>query len=167
MELLGYAQPCTAHPGETVEVKVSTTQPEFTAEVVRLGADHQPAASPAVRGRFPGQQHDLVGGSYFIAALGEPLPGPAGHAATLWFCPTRLLAEQCLMAGWSGDDGWELGIGADHRVSLTRQPAAGEPRRTAVPISSGPSTAARRYSANGISAAATTTSPRASKPVFE
>ena len=93
MELLGYAQPCTAHPGETVEVKVSTTQPEFTAEVVRLGADHQPAASPAVRGRFPGQHHDLVGGSYFTAALGEPLPGPAGHAATLWFCPTRLLGR--------------------------------------------------------------------------
>jgi len=134
MELLGYAQPCTAHPGETVEVKVSTTQPEFTAEVVRLGADHQPAASPAVRGRFPGQHHDLVGGSYFTAALGEPLPGPAGHAATLWFHPTRLPAAQCLMAGWSGDDGWELGIGADQRVSLTRQPAAGEPRS----VSAGP-----------------------------
>jgi N,N-dimethylformamidase len=134
MELLGYAQPCTAHLGETVEVKVSTTQPEFTAEVVRLGADHQPAASPAVRGRFPGQHHDLVGGSYFTATLGEPLPGPAGHAATLWFHPTRLLAAQCLMAGWSGDDGWELGIGADQRVSLTRQPAAGEPRS----VSAGP-----------------------------
>ena len=30
MELLGYAQPCVAHAGEVVEVKVSTGQPGFT-----------------------------------------------------------------------------------------------------------------------------------------
>ena len=35
------------------------------------------------------------------------------------------------------------------------------------PISSGPSTAARRYSANGISAASPTNSAKMSKPVFE
>jgi N,N-dimethylformamidase len=134
MELLGYAQPCAAHSGETVEVKVSTTQPEFTAEVVRLGATSRPAASPAVGGRFPGQHQDLLGGSYLVAELGGPLPGPAGHTATLWFCPTGLSGPQCLLAGWSGDDGWELGIGADRRVSLTRRPAAGEPRR----VSAGP-----------------------------
>jgi N,N-dimethylformamidase len=134
MELLGYAQPCVAHPGETVEVKVSTTQPEFTAEVIRLGATSQPAASPAIGGRFPGQHQDLVGGSYFVAELGEPLPGPAGHTATLWFCPTLLSAPQCLMAGWSGDDGWELGIGADRRVSLNRHPTANQPRS----VSAGP-----------------------------
>ncbi len=37
MQLLGYTQPLVAHAGETVEVKVSTTLPGFTAEAVRLG----------------------------------------------------------------------------------------------------------------------------------
>ena len=126
MELVGYAQPCVAHPGETVDIKVSSTLPEFTAEVVRLGLETRPAVPPVV-GRFPGRHQELVGGSYLLAELDADEPGAAGHTAVLWFCPTWLGGAQCLMAGQAGDrdDGWELGIGADQRVSLTRQPAVG------------------------------------------
>ena len=68
MELVGYAQPCVAHPGDTVDVKVSSTLPEFTAEVVRLGLETRPAVPP-VDGRFPGRYQELVSGSYLLAEL--------------------------------------------------------------------------------------------------
>jgi hypothetical protein len=77
VELLGYAQPCIAHPGQTVEVKVSTTQPGFTAEVIRLGLTEEPIAS---YGSFPGRHQELTGGSYLTAKI-QPAP-LAGHSVS-------------------------------------------------------------------------------------
>ena len=135
VELLGYAQPCVVHPGGTVDVKVSCAWPEFTADVIRLGAD--PQAPPEMTlGRFPGRRQDLVGGSYFIADLGEQVPGPAGHTVTLWFRPALLTAAQCLIAGLGAGGGWELGIGADRRVGAVRLGADGQP--AGPPVSAGP-----------------------------
>jgi len=136
VELVGYAQPCVAHPGDTVDVKVSSTLPEFTAEVVRLGLETRPAVPP-VDGRFPGRHQELVSGSYLLAELDGDQPGAAGHTAVLWFCPTCLGGTQCLMAGQAGDTdgGWELGVGEDHRVSVTWSPGPDSPSRG---ISAGP-----------------------------
>ena len=117
VELVGYAQPCVAHPGGTVDVKVSSTLPEFTAEVVRLGLQAEPAAPP-VGGRFPGRYQELLSGSYLVADLSGEEPATAGQTAALWFCPTWLPGPQCLMAGQARDGGWELGIGEDHRVRV-------------------------------------------------
>ena len=128
MELVGYAQPCVAHPGGTVDVKVSSTAPEFTAEVVRLGLQAEPAAPP-VGGRFPGRYQELLSGSYLVADLSEEEPATAGQTATLWFCPTWLPGPQCLMAGQARDGGWELGIGEDHRVSVAVRAASDAPPR--------------------------------------
>ena len=115
MELVGYAQPCVAYPGGTVDVKVSSTLPEVSAEVVRLGLQAEPAVPP-VSGRFPGQYQGLRSGSYLVAGLDGVEPATAGQTATLWFCPSWLSGPQCLMAGQACDGGWELGIGEDCRV---------------------------------------------------
>ena len=71
--LPGYAQPCVAHAGEFVEVKVSTTQPGFTAEVVRLGLTAGLGRAAGRRRHPPGRRQELVSGSYLIASLGESL----------------------------------------------------------------------------------------------
>ena len=134
MELIGYAQPCVAHPGDTVDVKVSTSLPEFTAEVVRLGVETRPAVPP-VAGRFPGRYQELASGSYLLADVTGAGPATAGHTAALWFCPTWLPGPQCLMAGQAPEGGWELGIGADHRVSAAVWPGSDAPARA---ISAGP-----------------------------
>ena len=126
MELVGYAQPCVAYPGGTVDVKVSSTLPEFTAEVVRLGQQAEPAVPP-VGGRFPGRYQELLSGSYLVADLTGAEPATAGQTATLWFCPTWLSGTQCLMAGQGRDGGWELGIGEDHRVSVAVRAAPDAP----------------------------------------
>ena len=128
MELVGYAQPCVAYPGGTVDVKVSSTLPEFTAEVVRLGLQAQPAAPP-VGGRFPGRYQELLSGSYLVADLSGAKPATAGQTATLWLCPTWLSGPQCLMAEQARDGGWELGIGEDRRVRLAVRAASGAPSR--------------------------------------
>jgi N,N-dimethylformamidase len=133
VELLGYVQPCVAHPGGTVDVKVSCAWPEFTADVIRLGPDAGPPAPEMTLGAFPGRRQDLVGGSYFIAELGEDVPGPDGHTVTLWFRPALLDAPQCLAAGLSAGGGWELRIGEDRRVGAIGLGAGGEPAGRPVP----------------------------------
>ena len=78
-----------AHAGEFVEVKVSTTQPGFTAEVVRLGLTVRPAVPQVADGHFPGRRQELVSGSYLIASLGET-PSGDEHSVQFWFFPTLL-----------------------------------------------------------------------------
>ncbi len=129
MELLGYAQPCIAHAGETVEVKVSTTLPGFTAEVVRLGLSARPAVPQVVDGYFPGRHQELLSGSYLVAELGDAPTG--GQTVQFWFFPTLLTGRQCLMAGFAADGGWEIAVGADRRLSAARLSGSGEVLRSA------------------------------------
>jgi N,N-dimethylformamidase len=135
MELLGYAQPFVAHPGQTVAVKVSTTLAEFTAEVVRLDRAGQPARPQPASGRYPGRRQDLVSGSYLIAEPGAGAPGGGGGTIQLWFCPTLLSGPQCLMSGHGPDGGWELMTGADGRLAIVRRSASGA---AAASLSAGP-----------------------------
>ena len=125
MELLGYAQPCVAHAGDTVEVKVSTSQPGFTAEVVRLGLTTGPAVPQVVDGRFPGRRQELSSGSYLIASLGEEIGGRE-HSVQFWFFPTLLAGRQCLMAGFGAGGGWEVAVGEEGRLSFARLSATGD-----------------------------------------
>jgi N,N-dimethylformamidase beta subunit-like protein/concanavalin A-like lectin/glucanase superfamily protein len=141
LELLGYAQPCVAHAGETVEVKVSTTQAGFTAEVVRLGLTVRPAVPQVADGHFPGRRQELVPGSYLIASLGEAIDGRE-HSVQFWFFPTRLAGRQCLMAGFGADGGWEVAVGDDGRLSFARLSATGDVLDS---VSSGPPLRERRW----------------------
>jgi N,N-dimethylformamidase len=144
VELLGYAQPCVAHAGDTVEVKVSTTQPGFTAEVVRLGLTAGPAVPQVAGGHFPGRQQELVSGSYLIASPGEPGAAPGGgeHSVQFWFFPTLLAGRQCLMAGFGADGGWEVAVGEEGRLSFARLSAAGDVLDS---VSAGPPLRPRRW----------------------
>lgn len=130
MELLGYAQPFVAHPGETVEVKVSTTLPGFTAEAVRLGLSVRPAEPSPVGGHYPGRHQELVSGSYLAAGL-DSAPLAAGHSVQFWFYPTLLTGRRTLMAGFGPGGGWEVAVGADRRLTATRLGEDGDVLRDA------------------------------------
>jgi N,N-dimethylformamidase len=144
VELLGYVQPCVAHAGETVEVKVSTTQARFTAEVIRLGLTQEPAVPQVVSGSYPGRAQELVSGSYLAASLpGFPgSGGSAGYSVQFWFLPTLLAGRQCLMAGFGADGGWEVAVGEDRRVSVARLSGAGDVQAS---VSGGPVLQAGRW----------------------
>jgi N,N-dimethylformamidase len=141
VELLGYAQPCVACAGDTVEVKVSTTQPGFTAEVVRLGLTVRPAVPQVADGHFPGRRQELVSGSYLIASLGESLAGDE-HSVQFWFFATLLAGRQCLMAGSGADGGWEVAVGDENRLSFARLSVTGDVLDS---VSAGPVLEARRW----------------------
>jgi N,N-dimethylformamidase len=122
VELLGYAQPCVAHAGDTVEVKVSTTLPGFTAEVVRLGLAQDPVVP---LGSFPGRSQELFSGSYLIAELDDE-PSSVGQTVQFWFYSTLVAGRQCLMAGFAASGGWEIAIAEEGRLSVARLSASGE-----------------------------------------
>jgi N,N-dimethylformamidase len=126
VELLGYAQPCVARAGQVVEVKVSTTQPEFTAEVVRIGLATSAVTPAPVAGSFPGREQELRSGSYLRADLGGPLREGGAFSVQFWFFPTRPGERQCLMAGFGADGGWEVGLSAERRLCVARLSAAGD-----------------------------------------
>ena len=138
MELLGYTQPVVARPAQTVDIKVSTTQPDVTAEVVRLGL----TTGPVLRTfSFPGRWQELVSGSYFLADPDDD-PQPAGLTVQFWFLATRLAGRQCLMAGLDPDGGWEVAIGPDTRLSVAALTAEGE---VAQAVSAGPVISERQW----------------------
>jgi N,N-dimethylformamidase len=138
VELLGYTQPVVARPAQPVDVKVSTSQPVVTAEVIRLGVAEGPVLSTCT---FPGRRQELVSGSYFVADL-DGDPGAAGLTVQFWFLATRLGGRQCLLAAGDRDGGWEVAIGADGRLSAATLTAEGEPLRT---VSAGPFISERQW----------------------
>jgi len=126
MDLLGYTQPFVAHPGERVKVKVSTTQPGFTAEAVRLGDAAVPVPAPFGAGPYPGRVQPLRSGSYLIAELGDEPAAVSGHGVQFWCCPTLLTGRQTLLAGFGPGGGWEVAVGERGRVSVARLTAGGD-----------------------------------------
>lgn len=142
MQLLGYNQPFVAHAGETVEVKVSTTLPSFTAEAVRLGdAEARPADPQPVEGTYPGRDQELRAGSYLAAPVrGAPLTG--GHSVQLWFYPTLLTERRTLIAGFGPGGGWEVAVADDRRLSAALLSCDGDVRSEAC---AGPVVAERQW----------------------
>ena len=141
MQLLGYNQPFVAHAGETVEVKVSTTLPGFTAEAVRVGGETTSAEPQVVSGSYPGRQQEIRSGSYLAAPL-DGVPLAAGHSVQFWFFPTLLTGRRTLMAGFGPGGGWEVAVDADRRLSAALLSADGDVRGA---VSAGPAITERRW----------------------
>ncbi|KIW14986.1 hypothetical protein PV08_07773 [Exophiala spinifera] len=96
-EIIGYADPWIASPGETVSIKVSCTEPEYTYKAVRViqGVDveHSPKKeleeiTSIPRGTAKGRYQVARIGSYARTdAWGASLSGPYGIKVSLHFQP--------------------------------------------------------------------------------
>jgi N,N-dimethylformamidase len=82
MEVVGYADPLSVGPGETVRFMVSTGHHEIRADLVRLihGAERpdgpgfkERVVPSAMSGTFPGRQQAIRPGSYIVMAHTEAL----------------------------------------------------------------------------------------------
>ncbi|GAA1845415.1 N,N-dimethylformamidase beta subunit family domain-containing protein [Actinomadura bangladeshensis] len=122
-EIVGYSDPMTAAPGETVAFKVSCTASRFGFDLVRLlHGDENPAGPgfleaelecPAA-GEYPGREQPLNFGSC-VEVADHPLLRLVG-AITLhaWVLPTQpAKGVQGLLTKWDGARGYGLFIGAD------------------------------------------------------
>ncbi|WP_021592322.1 N,N-dimethylformamidase beta subunit family domain-containing protein [Actinomadura welshii] len=127
-EIVGYSDPMTAAPGETVAFKVSCTAPRFRFDLVRLlHGDENPAGPgfleeevecPAAA-EYPGREQPLDFGSY-VEVADHPLLR-LSDAVTLhaWVFPTQPgKGVQGILTKWDGARGYGLFLGAGGDVQF-------------------------------------------------
>lgn len=96
MRILGYAGRLSVPPGEEIEFKVSTCEPRFRADLVRLlrggvpGRTSPPVEEPVtstIAGEYPGHRQPAHAGSYVHGRWRGPVCFPVWTAAA-WIWPT-------------------------------------------------------------------------------
>ncbi len=120
MDIVGYSDPLSAAPGDTVRFMVSTRAASFQASLARIaGAGGAAALESAVDGEHAGVQQPLRPGSYVTV---DALSGPAGGAAFVleaWVWPSAPGAHPQAVAGrFDGARGFALGIDDLGRAAL-------------------------------------------------
>lgn len=117
-ELIGYAVPMIAHPGDTVQIMVSAEAETYTAEVVRLiHGDINPAGPgfkaevvpSSVSGTYPGRRQKTHTGSFARVNVDGDLDLKTGLTLQAWIWPTTPdKTAQGLITRRSGSDGFGL-----------------------------------------------------------
>ena len=120
-ELLGYAVPMLAKPGDTIQFMVTTEAEEFDAEIVRLiHGDNNPAGpgfksedvASSASGTYPGRRQTTYTGSYAQVDAGMALDSEAGVTIQAWIWPTTpdRTQAQGLVTRHSNNGGFNLSI---------------------------------------------------------
>lgn len=111
MRIIGYCDPMTARPGDTIRFKVSCTDDRYRSDIVRLIHGDQNPRGPGfkerlidaqVSGTYPGREQDLHPGS-FVLVDNVPALNPEGSfTIAVWIQPTTPERElQAVLAKWS------------------------------------------------------------------
>ena len=130
LALTGYTDRLSVQQGETIRFMVSTKEPEYRADIVRLiHGDPQPKGpgfkeelvDTPINGRYPGHRQELHPGSY-VAVPDNPLLQPSGSfTLQAWIYPTTpQKGVQAILTKWSPgkNAGYGLFIGADGSLSF-------------------------------------------------
>jgi N,N-dimethylformamidase len=129
-ELIGYADRLSVEASETISFMISTSQPEYDVEIVRLiHADESPdgpgfkeeIVASEVAGCYPGREQEVHAGSYLI------VDDPSAFALSsftlqAWIAPTAPTAgrDQAIMGCWTASErsGFGLFVNEDGFLSL-------------------------------------------------
>ena len=106
---VGYCDPWSVAPGESVNVMVSTARPAFHASLVRLTGQASTVDVPSpIDGRYPGRVQVARPGSCVVVADATPVSALESVSVGVWAWPTRPVVgrEQVLVSGGS----WLLGL---------------------------------------------------------
>jgi len=116
MKIVGYADHLSAAPGDTVQFMISTDEPSYIADFVRLiHGDTNPAApglkleevESTLAGEYRGKIQEIRPGSYAHGRFDDPISAADGLTALLWIYPTTpRKGSQTLMALRSGSQTW-------------------------------------------------------------
>jgi N,N-dimethylformamidase len=130
MALVGYADPLSAAPGETVSFHVSCAHEQYHADVVRLRHGNEDPAGPGLRvsevetaigGSHPGRRQPLHPGSYLhVPRVELPAAARAGLAVCAWVRPTLPARgeRQGIVALRAGAQGLRLGLEPEGDLSV-------------------------------------------------
>jgi N,N-dimethylformamidase len=122
-ELIGYADRLSVESTESVRFMVSTTEPEYDVEIVRLiQADDSPdgpgfkeeIVESAVAGSYPGRRQQVWPGSYLV--IDDPSPfALSSFTLQAWIAPTAPAAGrlQAIMGCWSASNRAGFGLFVD------------------------------------------------------
>ena len=148
MLIVGYGDRLSVAPGETVRFMVSTEQPNYHAEVVRLihgdanpegpGFKEEAVATP-IEGDYPGRAQRYPHGSYALVPDAPALRALQSFSVAAWVQSTlRTGGVQSVLGTWSEANGSGSGFGllidAEGRLTLRLATAGGAPRQVTAPV---------------------------------
>ncbi|MCY3801260.1 MAG: N,N-dimethylformamidase [Chloroflexi bacterium] len=131
MKLVGYSDPWSVAPGETISLMVSCQNDSYTADVVRLRCGGETPDDPgfkqtrvpsSIDGEYPGRLQEIRVGSYALVPDAPPLR--AGRQITLaaWVYPTTpTKGMQGLITKWSASDSSGYGLFIDENGEIAFQ----------------------------------------------
>jgi N,N-dimethylformamidase len=116
MRIVGYTDPLTVSAGEQLDVMVSTTEPRYTASLVRLpfSPDRDGASGPVIseiQGEHEGREHAFELGSYVVVDDPTPLRSIRQLTFCCWVWPTRVgKSRQAIVAygDATAESAWQL-----------------------------------------------------------
>lgn len=146
MEIVGYADPLSVYPGETVRFMVSTPHTEFRADLVRLIHGAESKDGPGFKEReiassinttFPGQDQRIYPGSYVAIANTDVLSRTASFTITAWIFPTLPERDwpQGILTRWDSEAG--AGYGMFLRPNGALSVSIGDSSTTTIELTSG------------------------------
>jgi N,N-dimethylformamidase len=113
VNLVGYCDPLTVAPGETIHFMVSSARPAFRADIVRLiHGDPNPSGpgfketeiATAVSGEYPGRVQPIVNGSHVLVPDTPALRLASSLTIQAWIFPTLPgQGIQGLLTKWNAD----------------------------------------------------------------
>jgi N,N-dimethylformamidase beta subunit-like, C-terminal/Concanavalin A-like lectin/glucanases superfamily len=134
MEIVGYSDPLSVAPGDSIRFMVSTLAPSFAAALVRLAGAGGPNEIPSdVDGEYAGRAQELRPGSYIVVEDTPPLEAGTGFTLEAWVWPAAPGGRPQALAGcYDGTRGYALAaddVGAAALYLDGQVVAAGEPLR--------------------------------------
>lgn len=121
MKVMGYLDRWSVRGGDTIEVKVSTSEPEFRLDIVRFdrfSADPDPSLDRVLEvaeaGTYPGRQQDIPVGSYAVVQGLRDFEFAGGLTIGCWLRIgiERPASEQGIVSRW------EPSVGSGFRLVL-------------------------------------------------
>ncbi len=120
MEIVGYSDPLSVAPGDTIQFMVSTRASSFRAWLVRL-AGHGGAAlvESEIDREYAGREQALRPGSYVVVDHAPALEPGAGFTLGAWVWPTAPGQRTQVVVGChDGERGYALGLDQSGRAAL-------------------------------------------------
>ena len=128
MKVVGYSDPWSAAPGDTISFMVSCQNDSYTADIVRLRCGGETPDDPgfkqtrvpsSIDGEYPGRPQEIRVGSYAIVPDSPPLNVKRQLTLAAWIYPTTpTKGAQGLITKWSATDSSGYGLFIDENGEI-------------------------------------------------
>jgi N,N-dimethylformamidase beta subunit-like, C-terminal len=119
VEIVGYSDPLSVAPGDSIRFMLSTAAPSFRGRLVRLAGGGAATIDDVVENTYAGREQAIRLGSYVTVDPGPALDSGAGFRIDAWICPTAPGGRTQVIAGrHDGQRGYALALDARSCLAL-------------------------------------------------